>query len=60
MSAKNETFEAPKPPRIPEVGEKLGQLDGHISSNDPFLGRFVDKDDEGPMPELPLEDSDIY
>ncbi len=35
----------PRPPRIPEVGEKIGQLDGWIYSEDPQEGRFADKDD---------------
>jgi hypothetical protein len=44
--SKNESFEAPKPPRIPEVGEELGQLNGWEYSEDPHEGRFVDEDDE--------------
>jgi hypothetical protein len=36
----------PKPPKIPEVGDKIGQLDGWVSSEDPHEGRFVDKDDD--------------
>lgn len=36
----------PKPPTIPKVGEKIGQLDEWICSEDPHEGRFCDEDDE--------------
>ena len=36
----------PKPPQIPSVGEKLDDLNDHISSKNPHEGRFPDTDDE--------------
>lgn len=36
----------PVPPKIPAVGEKIGQLDDWISSEDPQEGRFADEDDD--------------
>lgn len=36
----------PRPPKIPSVGEKIGELDGWINSEDPQEGRFADEDDE--------------
>lgn len=35
-----------KPPRIPEVGEKLGMLDGWMPSENPHEGRVIDCDDD--------------
>lgn len=53
-------FEAPKPPRIPSVGEELDKKTRTWDpSEDPFKGRFVDQDDEGPEPEPLFEDCDV-
>jgi hypothetical protein len=38
---KPEKFVAPKPPRIPTVGEKLNDLDGWIPSEDPHEGNEI-------------------
>lgn len=36
----------PKPPKIPSVGDKIGDLDEWIDSEDPHEGRFCDEDDD--------------
>ena len=42
MSANNESYEAPKPPSIPTVGEKLDDMDDWVPSENPHEGNYLD------------------
>lgn len=39
----------PKPPKIPSVGEKIGDLDEWVSSEDPHEGRYTGMVVDGEM-----------